>query len=59
MKSLIAITLLLISTVSYGDTVVHKEKSLYQNIVVTEKAGKRCLVFFRKAPTKKPNLHRY
>jgi spermidine synthase len=45
MKSLIAITLLLISTVSYGDTVVHKEKSLYQNIVVTEKAGKRCLVF--------------
>ena len=45
MKSLIAITLLFISTVSYGDTVVHKEKSLYQNIVVTEKAGKRCLVF--------------
>ena len=45
MKSLIAITLLLISTASYGDTVVHKEKSLYQNIVVTEKAGKRCLVF--------------
>ena len=45
MKSLIAITLLLVSTASYGNTVVHKEKSLYQNIVVTEKAGKRCLVF--------------
>jgi spermidine synthase len=45
MKILFAITLLLVSTASYGDKVVHREKSLYRNIVVTEKAGKRCLVF--------------
>jgi spermidine synthase len=45
MKLLFAIILLLVSTASYGDMVVHKEKSLYQNIVVTERAGKRCLVF--------------
>jgi spermidine synthase len=45
MKSLFVIILLLISTASYGDVVIHKEKSLYRNIVVSEKAGRRCLVF--------------
>jgi spermidine synthase len=45
MKSLFVIILLLISTASYGDVVVHKEKSLYRNIVVSEKAGRRCLIF--------------
>ncbi len=45
MKLFFAIILLLVSAASYSDTVVHREKSLYRNIVVTEKAGKRCLVF--------------
>jgi len=45
MKLFFAIILLLVSAGSYSDTVVHREKSLYRNIVVTEKAGKRCLVF--------------
>ena len=45
MKLFHAIILLLVSAGSYSDTVVHREKSLYRNIVVTEKAGKRCLVF--------------
>ena len=45
MKFFFAITLLLISAASYGDVVVHREKSLYRNIVVSEKAGKRCLIF--------------
>ena len=45
MKLFFAIILLLVSTGSNSDTVVHREKSLYRNIVVTEKAGKRCLVF--------------
>lgn len=44
-KLVFAFTLLLTSTLSYGDTVVHREKSLYQNIVISEEAGKRCLVF--------------
>lgn len=45
MKSLLAVILLLGSTASYSDVVVHREKSLYRNIVVSEKAGKRCLIF--------------
>ena len=45
MKLFFAIMLLVIPTASYSDIVVHREKSLYRNIVVTEKAGKRCLVF--------------
>ena len=45
MKLFFAIILLLVSAGSYSDTVIHREKSLYRNIVVTEKAGKRCLVF--------------
>jgi spermidine synthase len=45
MKLLLAITMLLMSNASYSDVVIHREKSLYRNIVVTEKAGKRCLVF--------------
>ena len=45
MKLFFSIILLLVSAGSYSDTVVHREKSLYRNIVVTEKAGKRCLVF--------------
>ena len=45
MKLFFAIILLLVFAGSYSDTVVHREKSLYRNIVVTEKAGKRCLVF--------------
>ncbi len=44
-KLLFVITLLLISTASYGDGIIHREKSLYRNIVVSEKAGKRCLIF--------------
>ncbi len=45
MKLLLAVILLLGSTASYSDVVVHREKSLYRNIVVSEKAGKRCLIF--------------
>jgi len=29
----------------YAERVIHKEKSLYRNIIVNQKAGKRCLVF--------------
>ncbi|MGV0034043.1 MAG: spermidine synthase [Candidatus Azotimanducaceae bacterium WSBS_2022_MAG_OTU7] len=40
-----AIALLLSANTSYSDLVVHREKSLYRNIVVSDKAGQRCLIF--------------
>ena len=45
MRVLPAIILLLVTAQSFADKVVHREKSLYGNLVVKEIAGKRCLVF--------------
>ena len=45
MKQILAIFLLLSSLISHGERIIHKEKSLYRNIVVNEKAERRCLIF--------------
>lgn len=42
---LIALCLTVPALTSYADIVIHKEKSLYRNIIVNQKADKRCLVF--------------
>ncbi len=44
-RSLTLICLLLLSWSLNADRVIHKEKSLYRNIIVNQKVGKRCLVF--------------
>lgn len=37
--------LLLVSPLLHADKVIHREKSLYRNILVTQKADRRCLAF--------------
>jgi len=41
----ILFTLLCLSCLANADRVIHKEKSLYRNIVVKESGSRRCLVF--------------
>ena len=36
---------LLVSQAAMAERIIHKEKSLYRNIIVNEKADRRCLVF--------------
>ena len=40
-----ALCLLLVSAPLHADFVIHKEKSLYRNLLVSQQADKRCLVF--------------
>jgi spermidine synthase len=44
-RSLLTTLILVCSFDATADRVVHKEKSLYRNIMVTESAGRRCLAF--------------
>lgn len=44
-KCLIALAVLLTSVPGAAELILHREKSLYRNIVVQQKAGRRCLVF--------------
>jgi spermidine synthase len=45
MRFLILLILFGISCLTHADRVIHKEKSLYRNIVVKESGARRCLVF--------------
>ena len=44
-NSLLALCLLLASAPLQADIVIHKEKSLYRNILVNQRADRRCLAF--------------
>jgi spermidine synthase len=45
MRSTVLFILLCVSCFAHADRVIHKEKSLYRNIVVKESGSRRCLVF--------------
>ena len=44
-RSLLFITFLLFATGVFADRVIHREKSLYRNILVTQQGDRRCLAF--------------
>lgn len=48
MRILLAIAVMMVTLPASSDLVLHKEKSLYRNILVQQKAGRRCLVFSAK-----------
>ena len=44
-RSLLFISFLLIATEAFADRVIHREKSMYRNILVTQQGDRRCLAF--------------
>ncbi|MFT5521609.1 MAG: spermidine synthase [Enterobacterales bacterium] len=47
MKKLLLSCLICLSTLAINAKILHSEKSLYRNIIVEEKSGRRCMIFGR------------